>query len=396
MPEGLYHSFALAEQDRALRRNPIGATGGNLWGNGLGNPDPFRRGVNAETAFNTRKQAKRIYAPAAGALAAQNALFAPTLALARRGAEGYGQLYRDEAGKSLDWANDQMEGEYDPETAALIKLLMGDASGLVGRGNNPYEDRETVQSIRGAQASRGMGYGQSDALQEILGLDRERDSRRIQRGQYGAGIAQLGQNYYQSSLAQLLGIGPQGSEIMSPIHPTGTEDFLSINMNDIQQRRNDKAARRAGQQALWGSAIEAVGSIAGGFASKCWVADELYGKDDPRTHLARAYANRQPEEGFFAEYAKHGKEWAAWLKANPAMKPLVQWKWDEMWREQQRWLALNSGNRRGMSKGSIAVVREEMAAHGKLEPLRERVDKLLDKCIEPGFNGVRPAPQLPA
>lgn len=229
------------------------------------NPDPFLRGINARTAFDVRKNTKRLYAPAAAALAAQDQLLDPTLALTGRAAAGYGDIYRGEADKSLQWALGHLD-ELDPETSELLKLLQADATGLIRGGSNPYEDQELSQTIRGAQSARGLAYSPSSAYEEIVGLDRSREDRRINRGNYGAGIAQLGQNYYSQGLASLLGITPSGGHFQMPDVGFGSGDLASIGINDTMARRNDKAARRANQTALQAAGIEAVGSIAGGFA----------------------------------------------------------------------------------------------------------------------------------
>ncbi|MAG28071.1 hypothetical protein CMI47_21305, partial [Candidatus Pacearchaeota archaeon] len=61
----------------------------------------------------------------------------------------------------------------------------------------------------------------------------------------------------------------------------------------------------------------------------CWVAEELYGKDDYRTHLARLYANTH-DSWFLRAYQKYGVEWANWLKRHTWAKPLVRPIWDRM------------------------------------------------------------------
>jgi hypothetical protein len=213
-----------------------------------------------------------------------------------------------------------------------MHLLSADASSLVAGGNNPLEDRDTVQAIRAAQAARGLGYSGGDALAELLGLDRAREGRRMARGAYGADILGQGENYYAQALQTLLKGGPEGG-MTAPDVGTGTSDLLSVNLNDIMQRRNMHAARVAGLNALGGAAISSIGSIAAGAAKACWVAEELYGADDPRTHLARAWVQTH-DTPFTRAYIQHGRAWANWLRAQPWAKPMVQPLWDAMWRAQ--------------------------------------------------------------
>lgn len=98
----------------------------------------------------------------------------------------------------------------DTEGYGLLDLLTRDAEGLVRGGGSPLEDRELQQSIRGAQSARGLAYSPGSALEEIVGLDRGRDARRIQRGQYGSGILALRRGYQgdpASDALRLLGFG---------------------------------------------------------------------------------------------------------------------------------------------------------------------------------------------
>ena len=104
----------------------------------------------------------------------------------------------------------RLRGEGDAEGNALLDLLTRDATSLINRGSNPYEDRELLESIRGGQAARGMGYGNADLYQEAVGLDRSRDTRRIERGQYGQGLLATRRGYQGDPLSEairLLGAG---------------------------------------------------------------------------------------------------------------------------------------------------------------------------------------------
>ncbi len=298
---------------------------------GSSNPNAFSRGgIDSKTAYETRKRAKRIYAPAMAALVAQNALLGPTLDLQRRAGEGYADLYADLAPQYLEGFR-----EADPETSGLLHLLNMDASSLVSRGSSdPFEDRMLQEDIRGSQASRGLGFSRGGAIEELINLDRARDARRIQRGQYGAQIQEAGRQYYSPALLALLGANS------SPVSGTATDDLLSLSLNDTAQRRNEQAGRKAGQRALTGQII---GSVLGaaGTAAACWVAEELYGVNDLRTHLARAWVLAHPDDPFVQRYQKHGKRWAKWLKSNRWARLIFQPIWDAMWMKQSGVKPLN-------------------------------------------------------
>lgn len=61
----------------------------------------------------------------------------------------------------------------------------------------------------------------------------------------------------------------------------------------------------------------------------CWVAEELYGKTDIKTYMARFYANTT-DNWFTRLYSEFGKGWAKFLRDNPFLKPLVRPIWDYM------------------------------------------------------------------
>jgi len=80
---------------------------------------------------------------------------------------------------------------FDPDRSALSDALVADARSHVGDGGSPLEDRELQQSVRAAQAARGMGYGQVDLAQEAIAMDRGREDRRMRRGDYASRILGL-------------------------------------------------------------------------------------------------------------------------------------------------------------------------------------------------------------
>ncbi len=309
----------------------------NPWvGHGT-NPDPFTGGVDERTAYESRKKAKRIYAPARAALAAQNALLEPTLDLTRRAEFGaadiFGDLGTKYAGLFGEAAPQYLAGYRgaDPETSGLLSLLNQDATSLVNRGPSDINaDTELQQLIRGSQASRGLAYSPGSSLEELINLDRARDERRMARGRYAGEIEEAGRRYYSPAMLTLLNSyrPPSGNNAGNPT----TEDLLSLSLNDTAQRRNQQAAHSAANKQLIGSIVGSVLGAAGGAAGLCWVADELYGVNDWRTHLARAWVRAHHENPFVRLYRRHGKAWAKWLALNPWAKPLVQPIWDAMWK----------------------------------------------------------------
>lgn len=298
-----------------------GGDGGTNYGTST-NPNPFTRGLDPETAFNIRKRAKRAYTTPAAAIQAGKQLLPDSIDYSRRAGEAYAGLFGEIAPQYIDAYRNA-----NPDTAALLALLTQGARDLNSPGYlNPYEDRMLQQSVRSSQSARGMGYGIGDSLNEILALDRGRESRRLDRGRYGLDVTNTGRQFYSPVILSML------QQYQNPAQPTSLEDLVSIGLNDTAARRNEHAARIAGNQALWGAAIQSIGGLATAAAGACWVAEVLYGADDPRTHLARAWVLEHPENSFVQAYQRHGKAWARWLERNPWARPFIKPVWDALWK----------------------------------------------------------------
>lgn len=92
-----------------------------------------------------------------------------------------------------------------------------------------------------------------------------------------------------------------------------------------QQTALNKAQQRAGLMQAIGTAV----GTAGGLAIACWVAEELFGTNHIKTHLARLYASTT-DTWFTRLYRKYGKSWAKWLSNHKWAKPIVKPIWEYM------------------------------------------------------------------
>lgn len=164
----------------------------------------------------------------------------------------------------------------NPEGAAMLKRIN---ELRMDELQNPYgmtasQRREAQQNVRGAQASRGLGYGPTDAFTEALYLgDRQRglfNERLAGAGQtiglnqsfYGDPFQQIlgrpGTTNAQGLYQQAAGIGPQ--QVFDPYSSYYGEAYAS-NANA------QNAARIAGANqsaSMFGAGIGALGTIAGG------------------------------------------------------------------------------------------------------------------------------------
>ncbi|MFM7076487.1 MAG: hypothetical protein ACKO3G_10535, partial [Planctomycetaceae bacterium] len=62
----------------------------------------------------------------------------------------------------------------------------------------------------------------------------------------------------------------------------------------------------------------------GGMGGFCWVAREVYGTDDPRWLLFRAWMKTEAPAWLRGLYVRHGEGFAAWLHQRPAAKAVVR------------------------------------------------------------------------
>ena len=168
-------------------------------------------------------------------------------------------------------------------------------------------------------------FGQNLAAQQAY--------NQAQGQQFGQGLDLRGynQNLYQQNLQnQLLGRNQNINEAMAylqgaPITPqqptfqpfaqsTGAQaapDLMGLAASNF---RAQQQARGSGLGSIFG----AVGQIGAGFA--CWVAREVYGKDNPRWLEMREWMNTKAPESLRKLYLRAGPWIASWIKDDPEMK----------------------------------------------------------------------------
>lgn len=228
----------------------------------------------------------------------------------------------------------------NPEQAALMKELNRQAQSDLQAGSElpPEMARELEQQIRSSQAARGMGFGMSDVGQESLvkGLQAEQLMRRRQGfAQSMVGLnastaadpfmAILGRSGVGVNQAQ--GVAGQGQSFNrgQAFNPESAYAGALQSQNyDAKLQANIASANN--MAAIGGAAIGAAGDIGGGFASKCWVAREVYGNDNPMWLLFRHWLTTKSPRWFHDAYVKHGQRFAGWLSKNTWLKPSIK-KW---------------------------------------------------------------------
>lgn len=169
----------------------------------------------------------------------------------------------------------------NPQQAALIDSLTGQAqAGLDSNGAlDPAMLRQYQQAARSAQASRGLGFGNSDAFNEAIQVGMAAENRRNQQRQFAAQTAALNQAAYGDPFAAIIGRqsqafsagGSLGGQAMGQAASRGTmfnpesqyaADVYNTNYNG---QMSVNAANAGAINGLIGGGIGAIGSVAGGY-----------------------------------------------------------------------------------------------------------------------------------
>lgn len=228
----------------------------------------------------------------------------------------------------------------NPDQAALLDMLNKQAMNELAMGAelDPSLARQVQQSVRGAQAARGMGYGPADVYQETYasGLKAEQLRRaRQQFAQQMVGInaattvdpfmAILGRPSQSSTMTQgFMGQSQGVNAAAGPNMFNPMNDYMSDLFNS--NFNADAAARIAGsnnQAAFYGSVIGGMGGMAGA-AMACWVAREVYGPENPRWLLFRTWLLTRAPAWFRGAYLRWGPAVAGWLRGKDRTKNLIR------------------------------------------------------------------------
>ena len=205
--------------------------------------------------------AQKIYGKGRSQLQAYNALLPDTLDLEGRSSAGFGQIYRAEAAKAAQHDLNMFQA-LGPQYVQSIKDADPNQARILAKlnGADPMGERDMQQAIRAAQAARGAGFGGSDIMGELVGMDRNRQERLMRVGAFN-------QSVVGDPFLAVTGRGsqtrPQGSNPMSPGYGSINQDSLSLYVNNQIQDQQKKAANDANRNALYGAGIQAIGSLGG-------------------------------------------------------------------------------------------------------------------------------------
>lgn len=172
-----------------------------------------------------------------------------------------------------------------------------------GMGQIGKSGQQALRQGMGALQQTGMGRnaGAAAAVQR---------QNQVETGQAGAQFgAQVGEQAYKAEMGRLNSM-LQMEQAMA-----------QISLGQTPNRNEQDQGATAGD---W---IALLGSLAGGAISAfCWVAREVYGKDDPRWILFRQWMFTCAPGWFFRFYVAHGEQFARLVKRLPWLRrPLRRW-----------------------------------------------------------------------
>lgn len=265
----------------------------------------------------------------------------------------YGDLYEPAQRLQQRYATDQIKmmgglgagatqaalGSLDTTTRGIYDTFGQQALGDLQAGSslNAQETTQAQQAARAAGAARGVNFSRQGADLEILNTYNMGQRRLAQRQgvaqqayQMGAGQQQIGlqgflnpafaasQQYGLTGLVQgaQAGYANLGQSFLQP----ESQYLANIRANRIQMETAIHSANAQREGAIIGGALSAVGS----FAKACWVAREVYGKDNPEWMVFRGWLLAESPDWFRNLYLEEGERFAEFISEKPFLKSIVK------------------------------------------------------------------------
>ncbi len=220
-----------------------------------------------------------------------------------------------------------------------------------GMGLTPEMERESAQRARAGMTARGLTNTNRGIGAEILGgykmgMDRQ-DRARTFAGTVLSNDVTMGNNAYQQYGSPLITSGLQsfspmglaqgataGMQNLGPsyLQPESqySANLYSANQNmAIQKAVADAQAKNALTSGLIsGAAAIATGGVSEGGRWACWVAREVYGKENPKWLLFREWLETTAPKWFHKLYLEEGERFAEYIKDKPLLKDVIRFGMD--------------------------------------------------------------------
>jgi len=199
----------------------------------------------------------------------------------------------------------------DPAYLSRQRLLASDA---LGANENAVQDTLNNYSLRSGTNSANIA-----ATGKELARQRGRDLT-----DYMAGTANKDYAAYQDMRTKGAGMLGEVPGMYTPMMGAGT---------GLQTNAMDARASVAKQPGFWSQfgqdLAQGAGAAAGAYAGGCWIAEALYGENDPRTHLLRSWLNDEFKRTMLgrvvmAFYLRYGQRIAAIAKRSRMLRAVLR------------------------------------------------------------------------
>jgi hypothetical protein len=226
------------------------------------------------------------------------------------------KLQSQMANQQADLASDQLNQQ---ARIANQQVDLQTASAILGGAEKDADMRLHVDQLNRQLDMQALQADRAVSAQRV-GLEKatSADPFMAITGRNFSG-SQGGQNVYGSGAG--LGATPtlynagQGIEYMS-----------NANANLANYQANVYGAQAGAQAGMMGALIGAGGSMASAGITRCWVAREVYGENNPMWLLFRDWLDTESPAWFRATYLKFGERFAKFIKNKPRLKRIIR-KW---------------------------------------------------------------------
>ena len=235
---------------------------------------------------------------------------------------------------SLDPTTRGIYGAYGQQ--ALSDLQMGSSL-------NAQETNQAQQAARAAAQSRGMNFSRQGSDLEVLNTYNMGQKRLQQRQAVAQSAYQMGAGQQQIGLSGFLSPAMQGASSFSlpgifgqsqqSYGQLGQSSFLqpesqylaNIRANRIQQENANAAAEAQKSAGMFGGFGQIAGAAIGAYAKfGCWVAREVYGNDNPKWLVFRAWLSTEAPVWLKDLYMEEGERFASYISDKPILKRIVK------------------------------------------------------------------------
>ena len=288
----------------------------------------------------TAQQMSSLRGEAQGMLGLYGDLYAP----AQQMQERYGADQLAMLGRGGQMATQAAIGSLDATTQGIYSTFGQQALSDLQMGSslNAQETTQAQQAARAAAQSRGLNFSRQGSDLEILNTYNMGQTRQRQRQATAQSAYQMGMGQQQVGLQSFLSPAYQASQqygltglmqsAQAGYGALGQSSFLqpesqylaNIRANRIQMETAIQSANAARSGSIIGGALSAAGQIGGAAILACWVAREVYGKDNPEWTVFRAWLLTEAPDWFRELYLEEGERFAEFISDKPFLKSIVK------------------------------------------------------------------------